>query len=174
MMFENLINCLKKIGKKSSKSKETAKERLQLVLTQDRANVSADYLDLMKQEIIEVIKKYINIDEGALEVELTKPTEGVPSLVANIPILSVKTNREINKKTSNKSNIKKEENIEKSSKVQPKEEKKAEVKQEEIKKEEKKEEKKENNTSKKEEKKEDIEKNKPENTNAGKTKKGKK
>ncbi len=30
---------------------------------QDRANVSADFLDMMKQEIIEVIKKYIDIDE---------------------------------------------------------------------------------------------------------------
>ena len=39
-----------------SKSKETAKERLHLVLMQDRANVSADFLDMMKQEIIEVIK----------------------------------------------------------------------------------------------------------------------
>jgi len=107
MMFENIINYLKNIGKKNTKSKETAKERLQLVLTQDRANVSADYLDLMKQEIIEVIKKYINIDEKALEVELTKPTEGVPSLIANIPILSVKSNRDINKKdTSSNQNTK--------------------------------------------------------------------
>ena len=38
-------------------SKEAAKERLHLVLMQDRANVSADFLELMKQEIIEVIKK---------------------------------------------------------------------------------------------------------------------
>ena len=43
--------------------KKTAKERLHLVLMQDRANVSADFLDMMKQEIIEVIKKYIDIDE---------------------------------------------------------------------------------------------------------------
>lgn len=104
MMFENIINYLKNIGKKSAKSKETAKERLQLVLTQDRANVSADYLELMKQEIIEVIKKYINIDEAALEVELTKPTEGIPSLIANIPILSVKSNRDINKEKTEKNN----------------------------------------------------------------------
>ena len=38
-------------------SKDAAKERLHLVLMQDRANVSADFLELMKQEIIEVIKK---------------------------------------------------------------------------------------------------------------------
>jgi len=97
-VFENVINFIKKIGKKQEGSKSAAKERLQLVLMQDRANVSADYLDLMKQEIIEVIKKYIDIDEKALEVELTKPknkdgTFGAPSLYANIPILNIKTTK---------------------------------------------------------------------------------
>ena len=61
-MFENIVNFFKKLKKTDqstdSKSKETAKERLHLVLMQDRANVSADFLELMKQEIIEVIKKY--------------------------------------------------------------------------------------------------------------------
>ena len=33
-------------------SKDAAKERLHLVLMQDRANVSADFLDLMRQEIV--------------------------------------------------------------------------------------------------------------------------
>ncbi|MBO5412977.1 MAG: cell division topological specificity factor MinE, partial [Clostridia bacterium] len=43
---------------KETQSKQTAKDRLHLVLMQDRANVSADFLEMMKQEIIEVIKKY--------------------------------------------------------------------------------------------------------------------
>ena len=38
---------------------------------QDRANVSADFLELMKQEIIDVIKKYIVVDEEAIDVRLT-------------------------------------------------------------------------------------------------------
>ncbi len=73
-MFESIINFFKKIGKQDKeqvKSKDTAKERLHLVLMQDRANVSADFLDLMKQEIIEVIKKYIDVDENAIDVRLT-------------------------------------------------------------------------------------------------------
>ena len=57
-MFENFINIFKK-GKKSkslsTSSKNTAKERLHLVLMQDRANVSADILDLMRKEITDVI-----------------------------------------------------------------------------------------------------------------------
>ena len=59
-MFESIMKLVRKITKKEDqtlKSKDAAKERLHLVLMQDRANVSADFLDLMKQEIIDVIKK---------------------------------------------------------------------------------------------------------------------
>ena len=97
-MFESIMNFLKKVTKKEEqtlKSKDAAKERLHLVLMQDRANVSADFLDLMKQEIIEVIKKYIDIDEGSMDVRLTNKenndgTNGAPALYANIPILNIK------------------------------------------------------------------------------------
>ena len=100
-MFENILNIFKKIGKKEERkqadenSKNAAKERLHLVLMQDRANVSADFLELMKQEIIEVIKKYIDVDEGAIDVRLTNKenedgTNGAPALYANIPIINIK------------------------------------------------------------------------------------
>lgn len=97
-MFENIAKFFRKLIKSEAKeapSKETAKERLHLVLMQDRANVSADFLELMKQEIIEVIKKYIDIDEGAIDVRLTNKenedgTNGAPALYANIPILNIK------------------------------------------------------------------------------------
>ena len=98
-MFENIMKFFNKLRKKEEKtapnSKEAAKERLHLVLMQDRANVSADFLELMKQEIIEVIKKYIDIDEGAIDVRLTNKenedgTNGAPALYANIPILNIK------------------------------------------------------------------------------------
>lgn len=97
-MFENLKNIFKKNKKREmlkSNSKDTAKERLHLVLMQDRANVSADFLDLMRKEIIEVIKKYIDIDEKAMDVRLTTETnedgvQGAPALYANIPIINIK------------------------------------------------------------------------------------
>lgn len=98
-MFESIINFFKKAKKKEEKqpsnSKNAAKERLHLVLMQDRANVSADFLELMKQEIIEVIKKYIDVDEAAIDVRLTNQsnddgTNGAPALYANIPIINIK------------------------------------------------------------------------------------
>ena len=96
-MFENIKNIFKRSKKREllkSSSKDTAKERLHLVLMQDRANVSADFLDLMRQEIIEVIKKYIDIDEEAMDVRLATETnedgtQGAPALYANIPIINI-------------------------------------------------------------------------------------
>ena len=99
-MFENVMNFFKKLGKKDGqtdgkKNKDEAKERLHLVLMQDRANVSADFLDMMRQEIINVIKKYIDVDENEIDVTLTNKsngdgTTGIPALYANIPIKSIK------------------------------------------------------------------------------------
>ena len=97
-MFENLFKLFKKENKREilcESSKDTAKERLHLVLMQDRANVSADFLELMKQEIIDVIKKYIVVDEDSIDVRLTNQenedgTNGAPALYANIPIVNIK------------------------------------------------------------------------------------
>lgn len=96
-MFENIIKFFKNLGKKekNKESSDTAKERLHLVLMQDRANVSADFLELMRKEIIEVIKKYIDVDEKAIDVRLTNKTNedgtvGAPALYANIPIVTIK------------------------------------------------------------------------------------
>ena len=115
-MFESIMKFLKKMTKKEEqtlKSKDAAKERLHLVLMQDRANVSADFLDLMKQEIIEIIKKYIDIDEEAIDVRMTNKTSengtlGAPALYANIPILTIK--EEARKFEASKNNEEKEKN----------------------------------------------------------------
>lgn len=104
-MFENIGNFFKKMIKPENKelcSKDDAKERLHLVLMQDRANVSADFLELMKQEIIDVIKKYIVVDEKSIDVRLTnKPNDdgtiGAPALYANIPIMNIKNDMKAEK-----------------------------------------------------------------------------
>ena len=137
-MFESIMNFFKKMTKKEEqtlKSKDAAKERLHLVLMQDRANVSADFLDLMKQEIIEVIKKYIDIDESAMDVRLTNKenedgSNGAPALYANIPILNIKdevrqtaqvendNKQNDNKPKANKNNEKKQANSKQENKKQ--------------------------------------------------------
>lgn len=178
-MFESIMNFFKKLGKsenKETKSKETAKERLHLVLMQDRANVSADFLEMMKQEIIEVIKKYIEVDEKEIDVRLTNEikedgTTGAPSLYANIPIVNIKNDmkkevgQQANKKVEDKTD---NEKVKEEPKKEQKEELKTEMKKDEEKpKEEKhveKNEPKQEETEKKEEDKKDVEEeNKKEN-----------
>lgn len=136
-MFENIVNFFKNIGKKEENkkiqesSKDAAKERLHLVLMQDRANVSADFLELMKQEIIDVIKKYIEVDEKEIDVRLTNKenedgTNGAPALYANIPILNIKNDaRKIGKKeVAEKESSKQESSENKEEKTKDKEVKK--------------------------------------------------
>lgn len=98
----DFFNKMKKPEVKELTSKDAAKERLHLVLMQDRANVSVDFLELMKQEIIDVIKKYIVVDESAIDVRLTNQenedgTNGAPALYANIPILNIKNDTKAEK-----------------------------------------------------------------------------
>lgn len=86
---------LSRVFAKSPTSKDVAKERLKLVLIHDRANVSPQFLEMIKGEIIKVITHYMDVDEGGLDIQLTRTKsedgEGmVPALVANIPIKSVK------------------------------------------------------------------------------------
>ena len=115
-MFENVLKFFKGMSKKKqneNQSKDTAKERLHLVLMQDRANVSADFLELMKQEIIEVIKKYVEVDEKSIDVRLTNKsnddgTNGAPALYANIPIVNIRNDM---KKEIMKEEKKEDENI---------------------------------------------------------------
>ena len=134
-MFEKILNFFKKLGKNENKetsgSKTKAKERLHLVLMQDRANVSADFLEMMKQEIIDVIKKYIEVEENEIDVRLTNEvkedgTTGAPSLYANIPIVNIRNDMKKEVQEEKKEEAKKQENSE-----EPKKEVKEEIKVEE-------------------------------------------
>ncbi|KAF1719654.1 cell division topological specificity factor MinE [Pseudoxanthomonas wuyuanensis] len=52
---------------------ETAKSRLQIIIAQERTSRGApDYLPLLRRELLEVIKKYVNVDVDAVKVELMK------------------------------------------------------------------------------------------------------
>lgn len=77
------------------KSGNVAKDRLKLVLIHDRANCNTELLEMMKQEIIDVINRYMEIDEKGLEINLgTTSSEYengvVPALYANIPIKNMR------------------------------------------------------------------------------------
>ncbi|NLJ85482.1 MAG: cell division topological specificity factor MinE [Firmicutes bacterium] len=70
-------------------SRQIAKERLRLVLVHDRVNVSPNLLEALKEDLLEVISKYMEIEETGFEVNLDKSENSV-ALIANIPVKRMK------------------------------------------------------------------------------------
>ncbi len=73
-------------GRREPTSREIAKERLQLVLVHDRIKISPGMLDKMKDELITVISRYVEIDADNVEVTFTQ-SRRESRLVADIPVV---------------------------------------------------------------------------------------
>ena len=83
---------------KKENSKDEAKNRLKLVLIQDRAMLPSGVLENMQDDILKVLSKYVEIEKSKLNIEMC-PYDDDPrkiALVANIPILKSST-REVTK-----------------------------------------------------------------------------
>ncbi len=85
-MFELIQRFLKK---EPTGSKDIAKERLRLVLVHDRVNVSPQFIETIKEDMIRVITQYMEINERDMEISLTQTKSSV-ALVANIPVNRMK------------------------------------------------------------------------------------
>ena len=79
-------------GRREPTSREVAKNRLQLVLVQDRVNMSPHLLQTLKDELISVISKYVEIDEENMEVTFTQ-RKRQSRLTADIPVIGARTER---------------------------------------------------------------------------------
>jgi cell division topological specificity factor len=86
----NWLNSL--FGRSEPTSREVAKNRLQLVLVQDRVNMSPQLLQTVKDELIAVISKYVEIDEANMDVTFTQ-SKRQSRLTADIPVISARGKR---------------------------------------------------------------------------------
>ncbi len=85
-------NFLDKLLRKEKNSKETAKERLKFVLIHDRTDISPGQLENLKNEIIDVISKYVKIEPNKVKINMAQ--EGKEHrLIADIPIVSSQSRR---------------------------------------------------------------------------------
>jgi cell division topological specificity factor len=73
-------------GGRQQSSREIAKQRLQLVLVHDRVKISPAMLDKLKDELITVISRYVEIDADSVEVTFTQ-SKRQSRLTADIPVL---------------------------------------------------------------------------------------
>jgi len=67
------------------RSRETAKQRLRMVLVHDRSGIPPELLNVIRSDIITVISKHVVVDREATEIRLAHE-QGRTTLEANIPI----------------------------------------------------------------------------------------
>jgi cell division topological specificity factor len=79
----------KLIGQKQPSSRAVAKERLKLVLVHDRVRMSPQMLQTLKDDLIAVISKHLDIDQSGVRITIGEGNR----LVADIPILPRGTGR---------------------------------------------------------------------------------
>lgn len=96
-LFTNLYN--KVIGffhkvEKEENSKEVACNRLRVVLMQDRTNLTPELLERMRLELVELLSKYLEMDQEALELNLEQDGDQM-ALALSIPVIRAKDPEEI-------------------------------------------------------------------------------
>jgi cell division topological specificity factor len=79
-------------GAKTPSGQDIAAERLRLVLTHDRANISPGMLEMLKDEIIAVISKHLDIETDKVVVRFSEDNRET-RLVADIPLQSERARR---------------------------------------------------------------------------------
>ena len=77
------------VNKEFENSKNDACNRLKLVLMHDRSKLPPDTLEKMRDELVDVISRYVEIDKQALDLNLESEKNTI-ALVANIPLLRSK------------------------------------------------------------------------------------
>lgn len=99
MILQNLYN--KVLGffrqtdiEQEESSKDTACNRLRVVLMQDRTNLTPELMERMRKEMIELLSKYVEMDKEALELNLEQDGEQV-ALMLSIPVIRAKDEEEI-------------------------------------------------------------------------------
>jgi cell division topological specificity factor len=80
-------------GQRKPSSREIAKERLQLVLAYDRVKISPELLQILKNELIAAISRYVEIDRDGVEVTFSQGKRH-SRLIADIPLIDSRGRRE--------------------------------------------------------------------------------
>lgn len=92
-----MLEALMKIfGKTEKSSKEIARDRLKVVLIHDRANISPEVMEHLRDDIIKVISNYMEINQQDMEISLANDSDSV-ALVANIPVQKMKHDASIHR-----------------------------------------------------------------------------
>lgn len=78
-------NLFQKIFSKEPSSADKAKDRLRLVLIKDRTDLTAATMEALKDDLLEVLSRYIQIDADDMQIDITRDGRQ-QRLIADIPI----------------------------------------------------------------------------------------
>ena len=73
----------------NANSKDHAKSRLKLIIAHDRASINSDMLTAMREEILDVVARYVEVDREEMEFSLSNDRR-LTSLTANLPIRQIR------------------------------------------------------------------------------------
>lgn len=66
-------------------SKDDAKQRLRVVLIHDQIALTPGQMDQMRDEILAVVRRYVDVDEGGVDFKLERGERDI-ALVSNMPV----------------------------------------------------------------------------------------
>ena len=86
-MISTLLDHL--FPKSNAPSGVKVKQRLKFILAHDRAAIEPQVFENMRHEIMRVVSKYVELDEGSLDIRL-ESDKRMTALIANLPIRMVR------------------------------------------------------------------------------------
>ena len=93
-LFNKVFGFFRQSEQKEENAKDTAVNRLRVVLMQDRTNLTPELLEKMRGELIELLSKYVEMDKDALELNFEQEGNQM-ALMLSIPVLRAKDEEEI-------------------------------------------------------------------------------